>query len=64
LRIVPFTVEQFSNLFYTFFKNEERLSPSILLDILIRCRADSNASAPEWKRKISKNIERMLESCS
>ena len=64
LRIVPFTLEQFAEMFGQAFRCQGRLNPELLYDLLIRCRAESNAIAPEWKRAIGRNVARMCRSFS
>lgn len=59
LRIVPFTLVQFAEMFGQAFRHQGRLNPNQLTDLLIRCRAESNSAAPEWKRAIERNVERI-----
>lgn len=61
LRIVPLTLEQFTDLFVQAFRYQGRLEPAKLYDLLVRCRAESNAAAPEWKQFIARYVERTVQ---
>lgn len=61
LRIVPLTLAQFTNLFVQAFQHQGRLEPARLYDLLVRCRAESNAAAPEWKRFIAQYVDRNVQ---
>ncbi len=60
LRIVPLSIEQFTRLFKTGFAGHRLLDHKTLEDLLIRCLADSNADAPEWKRRIDQEVSRFV----
>jgi len=62
LRIVPFTLAQFTEIFRQAFLHQGRLNPEQLYDLIIRCRAESNAAAPDWKRAIDRNVTRVCTS--
>ena len=61
LRIVPFTLEQFAELFAQAFRSQGRLNPRHLYDLLLRCRAESNAAAPAWKQAITRHVQRAMQ---
>jgi len=61
LKIVPLTLSQFSEMFYTAFNYQGRFNPDELSNLLIRCRAESNSIAPEWKQSIERNIKRVCK---
>lgn len=61
LRIVPLTLAQFTNLFAQAFQYQGRLDSARLYDLLVRCRAESNAAAPEWKRFIAQYVDRNVQ---
>jgi AlwI restriction endonuclease len=61
LRIVPFTVKQFADLFEAGFRRQGRLAHSILEEVIRDCRAESNADAPDWKRLIDQRIGRTIQ---
>lgn len=60
LRIVPMTLQQFTDLFETAFRTNNVLNHRIIEELLLRCLADSNADAPEWKRLIGVHVEEMV----
>lgn len=57
LDIVPITLEDFTNLFIS---NSENVGdfPSILKQLLLKCRAKSNLDAPQWKHEIKKILDK------
>lgn len=61
LRIVPLTLDQFTRMFETGFKNGRRLNYRNIEAILRDCLAESNADAPIWKRLIGERIEKMIQ---
>jgi hypothetical protein len=61
LRIVPLTLEQFVKLFRAGFQGCKRLDQAVLEDLILRCLADSNADAPEWKRRIDEEVSRVVQ---
>lgn len=61
LRIVPFTLEQFAALFAQAFRSQGGLNSGHLYDLLLRCRAESNATAPVWKQAITRHVQRAIQ---
>jgi len=59
LQIVPITLGDFIRLFRAGFETK-RLSPHTIMQLLMECRISSNQDAPEWKRKISAEVERFI----
>jgi hypothetical protein len=61
LQIVPVTLDNFIDLFEASFESSEcKLRPAKILELLYKCRALSNNEAPEWKREISVEINRLV----
>lgn len=60
LRIVPLTIAQFRDLFATGFGSAGRLEPSLVENLLMRCRAESNLEAPAWKSAITDELVRVV----
>lgn len=58
--IVPITIEQFANLFEAGFTHSDRLESDVISQLLLRCRAESNVEAPEWKRIIDRHVNRTI----
>lgn len=56
LRIVPITLTDFADLFETGFREHGAVSYRVIEELLLRCLADSNADAPEWKRLIGRHV--------
>jgi hypothetical protein len=61
LRIVPFTIKQFADLFEAGFRRSGRLDFGVLEQVIRDCLAESNAEAPEWKRLINQRVERTIQ---
>lgn len=60
LRIVPITLIQFINLFESGFNGGSNLDHRLLERIIRDCLVESNNDAPEWKRRIDKQIDKLV----
>ncbi len=60
LRIVPLTLQQFTNLFKTAFSKSGSMNYALIEALLRDCLADINSPAPMWKRSISQSVERFI----
>ncbi|OQX73590.1 MAG: hypothetical protein B6D61_12380 [Bacteroidetes bacterium 4484_249] len=60
LQIIPIRLDDFSKLFEAGFK-AEGLSPNKIRELITECRALSNYDAPEWKRQITNEVERLIK---
>ncbi|WP_242662800.1 AlwI family type II restriction endonuclease [Geobacillus thermoleovorans] len=61
LRIVPLTLEQFVHLFEAGFQATGRLDCRLLEQVLRDCLVESNNDAPEWKRRIQQQVDRVVQ---
>lgn len=61
LRIVPLTLEQFAHLFEAGFQANGRLDCRLLEQVLRDCLVESNNDAPEWKRRIQQQVDRVVQ---
>lgn len=59
--IVPITIDQFSKLFESNFSKYGKFDINIINQLLLRCRAESNMPAPEWKKRISKHVDHIIK---
>jgi len=60
LDIVPMTISQFADLFEAAFDGNHRLDPATVEQVIRECLAESRYDAPEWKRRISEQVARMI----
>lgn len=60
LRIVPLTLSQFADLFEAGFDANGRLDCRVLEQVLRDCLVESNNDAPEWKRRIEQQVNRVV----
>jgi len=61
LRIVPLTLSQFADLFEAGFDANGRLDCRVLEQVLRDCLVESNNDAPEWKRRIEQQVNRVVQ---
>lgn len=61
LQIIPVKLNDFSRLFEAGFK-AGGLPPNKIRELITECRALSNYDAPEWKKQISSEVERLIRS--
>jgi len=61
LRIVPLTLKQFADLFEAGFNANGRLDCCVLEQVLRDCLVESNNDAPEWKRRIEQQVNRVVQ---
>ncbi|MED5040786.1 AlwI family type II restriction endonuclease [Geobacillus stearothermophilus] len=64
LRIVPLTLEQFIRLFEVGFKSKGRLDHQLVEQVIRDCLVESNNDAPEWKRRIQYEVDRVVQRLS
>ena len=60
LKIVPLTLQQFTNLFKGAFSRTGSMDYALIEALLRDCLADINSPAPVWKRSINQRVERFI----
>lgn len=61
LDITPLTISQFARLFEAHFRKRGTMAPNDVREIVTKCRTYINREGPEWKMRISQEVDKLLQ---